>query len=141
MERIVRFVHHPRVVRVSQIAIGLILVWAGLAKVGDPRSFAEQVHNFRMVPMALENLVAITLPWIELLAGLALLTRARARAGAVIASGLMVAFTLGVAIAFARGLDIECGCFGTSDASRVGAVKLFENLVMLALALIGSQQR
>jgi uncharacterized membrane protein YphA (DoxX/SURF4 family) len=140
MERLMRLVHHPRVVRVSQIAIGVIFVWAGLAKIGDPRSFAEQVHNFRMVPVALENLVAITLPWVELVAGLALLTRARARAGAVIASVLMAAFTVGVAIALARGLDIECGCFGTSDASRVGAVKVVENLGMLALALVGSQR-
>jgi hypothetical protein len=47
-------------------------------------------------------------------------------------------FVFVVAAAVARGLDIECGCFGTSDASRVGTAKLIENVGLLALALIAS---
>ena len=140
MERLRELMGHPIFVRICQFVLGGLFVWAGLAKLGDPRSFADQVHNFRLVPVALENLVAMTLPWIELLAGLALITRLRARAGAATASILMAVFTLGVAIAFARGLDVECGCFGTADASRVGVLKLLENLGMLALGLVGSQR-
>jgi uncharacterized membrane protein YphA (DoxX/SURF4 family) len=140
IERLGKLLRHPIGVRVCRVALGVLFVWAGLAKLGDPLSFAEQVHNFRLVPVALENLVAMTLPWIELLAGLALMTRVQARAGAATASILMAAFTLGVAIAFARGLDVECGCFGTADASRVGVLKLLENLGMLALGLVGSQR-
>jgi uncharacterized membrane protein YphA (DoxX/SURF4 family) len=140
MERLRELLRHPIFVRICQFVLGGLFVWAGLAKLGDPHSFADQVHNFRLVPVALENVVAMTLPWIELLAGLALITRIRARAGAATASILMAAFTLGVAIAFARGLDVECGCFGTADASRVGVLKLVENLGMLALGLVGSQR-
>jgi hypothetical protein len=46
--------------------------------------------------------------------------------------------TLAVASAVTRGLDFECGCFGTSDASRVGPTKLLENLAMLAVAWIAT---
>ena len=129
---------HPATIRVCQLATGLIFAWAGLAKVGDPRGFAEQVHNFRMVPLALENLIAVILPWIEIVAALALIAGVRARAGAVTATGMLVVFTVGVIAALARGLDIECGCFGTGDASRVGGLKVLQNLGMIIVAWAGT---
>jgi hypothetical protein len=47
---------------------------------------------------------------------------------------LLVAFTAGVGLAMARGLDFECGCFGTSDHTRVGAFKLLQNIVWTVIA-------
>ena len=138
MDGMRRFFTSPLTIRVCQIAIGILMAWAGLAKIGDLRSFAEQLHNFRMMPVPLENLVAMSLPWVELLAALALIFGVRARAGAMLVTGLMVVFTVAVAAAMVRGLDIECGCFGTHDATRVGWVKIAQNLGMLALAWVGS---
>ena len=128
---------HPLVVRGSQIAIGVVFAWSGLAKLGDLHGFADQVHNFRMVPIFAENLVALSLPWIELVAALALILGIRARAGAVLVTGMLAVFTVAIIVALIRGLDIECGCFGTSDASRVGLVKIAENLGMLVVGWIG----
>ena len=127
-----------RTIRVSQILIGALFCVAALAKLGDLPAFAEQIHNFRLLPWGLENLSAILLPWIELVAGLALVLGVRPRSGGAVASALMAAFTLAVLIAMARGLDIECGCFGTGDATRVGLLKVLENSAMLALALLAS---
>lgn len=129
------------IVRGCQIATGLIFVLAALSKLGDLRSFALEIHNFRVVPIAMENLVAMTLPWIELVTALALIVGVRARAGAVVASLLLVVFTAAVAAALARGLDIECGCFGTADARAVGGRKLAENLGMVLVALAGCLRR
>lgn len=126
------------VIRACQLAIGLAFAVAALGKLGDLRSFALQLHNFRVVPIPLENLFALSLPWIELVAALALVLGIQARAGALVAAGLMAVFTVAVASALVRGLDIECGCFGTGDASRVGLVKVAQNLGMLALAAVGS---
>lgn len=126
----------PGVVRVAQIVTGLLLGWAALAKLGDLVRFAEQVHNFRVVPTAVENLIAMTLPWVELVAALALVLGVRARAGAVVATALLALFTAGVVSAVARGLDFECGCFGTSDATRVGWSKIAQNVAMLAVAAL-----
>jgi uncharacterized membrane protein YphA (DoxX/SURF4 family) len=139
MSAIARFLGHRRTVLLCQVAVGLVFLAAALAKIGDAASFARQVHHFRVVPFGLENLVGITLPWIELLAALAILLRLAPRSGSVVAAGLMVLFTAVVGAAVARGLDIECGCFGTADAARVGAAKLVENLGLLALAVIASR--
>jgi uncharacterized membrane protein YphA (DoxX/SURF4 family) len=117
------------------------MAWAGLAKIGDLHGFAEQLHNFRMMPIPLENLIAISLPWIELVAALALIFGVRARAGAMLSALLLTGFTTAVFVAMIRGLDIECGCFGTNDATRVGWGKIGQNLAMLALAVVGSVRR
>ena len=129
---------HPTLIRVCQIATGVLFAFAGLAKVGDPASFAAQVHNFRLVPVALENLVAMTLPWVEIVTALALVLGLRARAAAWLATASMAAFTVAVVLALVRGLDIECGCFGTADASRVGVMKVLQNVGFLAVAWVAS---
>jgi len=124
--------------RGAQRLLGLLFLYAALAKIVDVPGMAREVHNFRMVPLWSENLIAMTLPWIELLAGLALVLGVSPRAGAWVAGALLLAFTAGVAVAMARGLDITCGCFGTSSVTRVGWGKLAENAGMLVLAALGS---
>jgi uncharacterized membrane protein YphA (DoxX/SURF4 family) len=141
MEALRVFLTSPKTIRFSQVTIGILMAWAGLAKIGDLHGFAEQLHNFRMMPIPLENLIAISLPWIELVAALALIFGVRARAGAMLSALLLAGFTTAVFVAMMRGLDIECGCFGTNDATRVGWVKIGQNLAMLALAVVGSVRR
>jgi uncharacterized membrane protein YphA (DoxX/SURF4 family) len=125
-------------IRTAQVVIGVLLAVAALAKLGDVKAFALQVHNFRILPVALENLVAITLPWIELVAALALMLGVRARSGGYVATALMAVFTVAVVAAVARGLDFECGCFGTADSTRVGGTKIAQNLGMLAVACMSA---
>jgi uncharacterized membrane protein YphA (DoxX/SURF4 family) len=125
-------------VGLCRIGVGVVFVAAALAKIGEPSAFATQIHNFRLAPVALEHLVAVLLPWVELLAGLALVLHVRARSGAWLALGMMMFFTVAVALAVARGLDFECGCFGTADGTHVGTRKLLENLVLTGAALIAS---
>lgn len=132
------FLGKPGTLRVCQIVTGLLFLWAGLAKIGDLTAFAEQLHNYRIVPIWTENLLAMTVPWIEVVAGLALVVGVRARSGAVLATAMLAVFTVAVAAAWARGLDFECGCFGKASAGRIGAQKLLENLGMLALAGAGT---
>ncbi|NIM01056.1 MAG: DoxX family membrane protein [Acidobacteria bacterium] len=141
MKTLIEKLSHPLLVRLAGIAIGLVFVVAGLAKIGDMSTFATQVHNFRLTPVALENLVAMTLPWIEVVAGTALILGVRRRGAAWICAGLMVVFTLAVGQAAARGLDFECGCFGKGDASTVGVKKLIENVGLTVVALIATLRR
>jgi uncharacterized membrane protein YphA (DoxX/SURF4 family) len=132
---------HPTLVRLAGIVIGAVFVVAGLAKIGDPATFAAQVHNFRLTPIVLENLVAVILPWVELVAGTALIVGMRRRAAACICAALMILFTVAVAQAAARGLDFECGCFGKAGSSTVGLKKLVENGVLCGVALIATLRR
>jgi hypothetical protein len=128
----------PLARRLCQVGIGLIFVGSALAKIGDVGLFAEQLHNYRLVPLWSEHLLAMVIPWIELLTGLSLVLAIRPRSGAWLATGLLVAFTAAVGAAMARGLDFECGCFGSADATRIGVVKFAENTGMLVIAAIGS---
>lgn len=126
-------------IRGAQLGIGLLMGWAALAKLVDLPAFAHQIHNFQILPVPMENLVAMVLPWIELVAALSLVLGVRPRSGAVVTTGLMAVFTVAVAAALVRGLNIECGCFGTSSASRVGVAKLLQNLAMLAVAVVATR--
>jgi len=131
---------HRFTVGACRLVIAVVFAVAGLAKIGDPAAFAADIHNFRLVPIPLENLVAMTLPWIELLAAVALVGGVRARSAAILTAILMAVFTVAVALAAIRGLDIQCGCFGTADATRVGARKLVENTLLTAVSLLAAQQ-
>lgn len=138
MGALMSFLRQGWVVRLAQIGIGFVFVWAGLAKIGDVEAFADQIHNFRFWPVAGEHLLAMTLPWVELVAGGAMMLGVRARAGSIVNFVLMVIFTVAVAQAAARGLDIDCGCFGTSDAASVGFKKLAQNVGMTLAAFVAA---
>lgn len=141
MDALILPLRHPVVLGLTRIALGVVLLAAALAKIGDLPAMALQVHNYRLAPIWSENLVAIVLPWIELCTGMALVLGIRARAGAIVGLALMVLFTVAVGSAWARGLDFECGCFGKVGASHIGARKFAENIGLIALAFAASLPR
>jgi len=120
-----------------RFALGVVFIWAGLAKIGDPAGFAREMHHFRLLPVAFENIFAMVLPWIELVSGLALVTNALPRSAILILGALLVVFFIAILTAIIRNLDIACGCFGTSDAAKTGWVTLLRDAGFLALAVLG----
>ncbi len=135
---------HPTSRRIAQIVAGLIFLAAALPKIADLSGFAGSVHNFHLeavIPMAATNLLAMTIPWVELVAGLALVAGVRPRAGAIVYTALLTVFTLGVIQAMARGLSFDCGCFGRTGSATIGAKKLVENLAMMAVGVIAAVER
>lgn len=141
MKTLIDKLSHPNLVRLAGLFTGVVFIIAGLAKIGDMAAFATQVHNYRLAPVALENLIAMILPWIEVVAGVSLITGVRRRPAAWICAGLMIFFTIGVAQAAARGLNFECGCFGKADSSTIGVRKLLENVGLSVVALIATLRR
>jgi uncharacterized membrane protein YphA (DoxX/SURF4 family) len=105
-----------------------------LSYVPDMATFAQAVANYHVPPRALANLVAITLPWIELLAGGLLVVGIWKRASAWVITAMMVVFLAAIGWALAHGYDIRCGCFGTVDARKVGLTALAEDFMLLAMA-------
>jgi hypothetical protein len=81
------------------------------------------------------NLAAITLPWIEIVAGVFLVLGIWMRASAILLSALTLVFMVAIGSALARGLDIDCGCFGTVGGRRAGLVPLLEDMVLLLCGL------
>ena len=101
------------------------------------------VRAYRLLPEVAAQVVGAGLPMVEVLLGILLLVGAGVRAGAAISAVLMLAFLIGIGSAWARGLQIDCGCFGGggqagADATRylrdVGRDGLFLWLAVLVAA-------
>ena len=98
---------------VSRLVLGVIFALAGLAKLGLPFHMAESIRAYDMgLPPFLVDFMANVLPPIELGVGIWLLLGLFTRFSAGITAALMVVFTIAITQAWARGLDINCGCFG-----------------------------
>ncbi len=96
-----------------RLALAAVFFVAGALKAFDPAQFAIDVHNYQMLPRPLSVAVAFYLPWLEIVIGLALLARGKwERPALLLALGLLLIFGGALAAAWARGLDISCGCFG-----------------------------
>ena len=120
---------------IARLGLGGVFIFAGVLKIIDPAGFALNVANFRLAPHEWINLIAITLPWIEVLAGVLLIAGIWPQASALVIGGMTVVFLGAIGSAVARGLDIECGCFGTVSAKRVGLMSLVFDAVLLAAAI------
>ena len=103
------------VVPVLAVIIGLTFIYAGALKAWDPVKFATDISNFRILPWGLGVRLAFYLPWVEIVCGVALFI-GWMRAGAVsILTALTVVFIGATISAQARGIDLECGCFGAAS--------------------------
>ena len=109
---------HPWLTVRTQIALGLFFVVAALPKIADPPSFAHMVYNYRLLPGPLVNLASLTMPWAELLMGVALICGIWRRTAATLVGALLVVFIVAISINLLRGNAIDCGCFDVADAGK-----------------------
>jgi uncharacterized membrane protein YphA (DoxX/SURF4 family) len=135
---------HPAVHWVLGVALGAVFVYASLDKIAKPRDFARIVYHYQLIgpsehigPLA-PNLLAVTLPWVELVAGVLLITGVWRREAAIVTAAMLVVFVVAVGSALVRGIDIEnCGCFTVgAEGRRAGLMLLVSDLVMLVGAAV-----
>jgi uncharacterized membrane protein YphA (DoxX/SURF4 family) len=123
----------------ARILLGGVFVVAGLLKVPDPAAAVRAVRAYQLLPEGLVAPVAFGLPVIEIAVGLALLAGVFVRTAAIAAAVLLVVFLVGVGSAWARGLQIDCGCFGKGGAVAAGETaypaEVLRDLGLLFLAL------
>jgi uncharacterized membrane protein YphA (DoxX/SURF4 family) len=113
-----RWLTHPWLTIRVQLALGVFFVVASLPKIVDPPSFAHMIYNYRIVPGVLVNLAALTMPWIELFAGLALILGIWRGTARTIIAGLLLTFITAIGINLARHNPIDCGCFDVTAANK-----------------------
>ena len=105
-----------------RLVLGVLFVSAAYAKIRYPIFFAYSSVAYDILPESLVTLVAVTLPWVELLTGLALLLGVATRTCAAIALCLYTGFILSMFSALFRGLEVNCGCYAgwsPADWSKV----------------------
>ncbi|HET55350.1 MAG TPA: DoxX family membrane protein [Ignavibacteria bacterium] len=130
-----KYITNTYVLWVAKVFIGLIFVLSGIEKIADPSGFSDAIANYKLMPNFIINFFAISIPWIELVCGILLIFNQNIKENAFIYISLMSIFTIMVLIAVLRGLDIDCGCFGTQNVQAVGITKIIENLALIFLAV------
>lgn len=116
------------------LVLGGVFIWAGLLKLFDPLGFAESIANYRAFPHMLSFILALVLPWIEVICGVLLIIGLLRRSSAFLLSVLLVAFLVLIAVTIMRGIDIDCGCFGTFSR-KVDYTLILSDCVLLFLSL------
>lgn len=96
----------------ARLVIGGVWIWAGALKLGDSYQSVQAVRAYELLPESLVEPVGYLLPVLEVVVGVALVAGVLTRGAAVVSALLFVAFIIGIASAWARGLQIDCGCFG-----------------------------
>ncbi len=96
----------------ARLTLGVVLIVAGGLKVTSPANSARAVRAFQILPYDLAGYVGYALPVVEIVVGLLLVIGLFSRPAALVGGLLMLAFIIGIASAWRRGLAIDCGCFG-----------------------------
>ena len=130
----VTMIRSRRLLFLFRLIVGGFFDWAGALKIADPLSFAQSITNYQVFPHALAFLIALMLPWVEVLSGAFLIIGLCRRSSALLISLLLVGFIGLVALALARGIDTSCGCFG-SLSRRADFSLILTDAVLLVFAL------
>jgi uncharacterized membrane protein YphA (DoxX/SURF4 family) len=106
--------------RIVSLLLGALFVFAGVTKIVefqplgflDPMVFARDIDNYKILPWAMNVALALYLPWLEIICGLAVIFRRLYSGALVLLLALLIVFIGASFAAKARGIDITCGCFG-----------------------------
>jgi putative oxidoreductase len=122
--------------RILAVLAGAIFVYAGVVKALDPARFANDIANFKLLPWHATVLLALYLPWLEIICGAALIFK-RLVSGALLILGLLCLVFLGaLGLAKARGLDISCGCFGRMFIHSVSVSAMIDAGIFAVLLVL-----
>jgi uncharacterized membrane protein YphA (DoxX/SURF4 family) len=129
-----------------RLFVGGVFIYAGVMKAAATQDFATDIRHYSIIPWSdAVLLLAVYLPWLEIFAGLAVVFRRLHLGGLIAITGMMLIFTGALTSAWARGLDISCGCFGKEkEAIRTNFPKLLTRdlgLLAGALILLGAEWR
>ena len=127
---------NKNIIFLFRVIVGFVFIYASIHKIADPESFAKVIENYQVLPIFSINIVAITIPWIELVVGLFLIFGVLIKASSYIATFLMAFFSILVLLTIIRGIDISCGCFSSHTANPIGWQKFIENIILFIISLI-----
>ena len=121
-----------------RLVLGGVFIYASLDKIANPAEFAKAIGNYHVLPFGLENLLALFLPWLELLTGILLIVGIMVDGATILIISMNIVFIFAISQALARGISIECGCFSvsTEGGSNIGFQTILRDFVYLIMAFI-----
>lgn len=109
--------------------LAVLLVWAALGKIANLQEFHASVAAYRLpLPGAMTRMAVMVVPWLELLCGILLVAGTMRRAALLCTVGLCAIFVLATGQAWARGLEISCGCFKLDFLGEGAAKQALESV-------------
>ena len=131
-------VAQPWLTLLARLILGGVLFAAGALKIGSLQKSAMAVRAYELLPVSLANFLGYTLPWIEIGVGLLLIAGVAVRISGLIGAFTMLAFIIAIAQAWARGLSIDCGCFGGGGAIDPEDTKYLSEIIReIGLLILG----
>ena len=138
----IEFIKKYNLPLLARFILGAVFIYASLDKIADPVAFSTNIDNYHISPIAINNLAALILPWVELIIGLSLITGVFLDGASILTIGLLAFFIFIITQAYMRGISLECGCFKTAVDPSLGDLKqemlwrIFEDILFLVLAII-----
>jgi uncharacterized membrane protein YphA (DoxX/SURF4 family) len=130
----------PWVGVIARLVLGGVWIYAGAIKLPDPEASISAVRAYQLLPLSVADGVGRLLPMLEVVIGTCLLVGLLTRVSAVISAVLQVAFIVGIASVWSRGIAISCGCFGDGgpdpDAFSKYPWEIARDVGLLALSLL-----
>ena len=124
----------------SRLVVGVVWIWAGLIKLPDPAASVTAVRAYQLLPASAAEAVGRALPMVEVVVGVCLVVGLLTRISAAVSALLQIAFIIGIASVWARGISINCGCFGDGgvdpDAISKYPWEIARDVVLLAASLL-----
>ena len=119
-----------------RVSLGIVFIWASWEKILQPAGFASVIDNYRLLPQSILGGVAVVLPWIELLCGIALILGKYVKGSLLVVNLLLIVFAAALITNAVRGIDVDCGCFSvTAQANGSVYLDIFRDLVLLVIGL------
>ena len=136
MSNIEKVISNKYLVFGARLILGAVFIYASLEKIQNPAGFAQAIYNYRMVPEALINIMAIVLPWLELICGILIIVGVFVRGSALLIGAMLAVFIVALSSAILRGLDISCGCFTLEGGRGIAGKTLVEDILLMVCVVI-----
>jgi putative oxidoreductase len=138
-DKLKKILGSPLLQVLARMALGGIFIYASLDKIAQPMQFTRVIESYKILPLSLLTLPALILPWVELFAGICLVSGLCVRSAAMVLSALLVFFILALGVNVIRGITrISCGCFSNSigDSENIYVLIVRDLLIMIPGLLI-----
>lgn len=118
-----------------RLFVGVVFIYASIYKIAEPELFAKSISYYKAVPIELVNIMAIIMPWLELLTGVLLVLGVFSKSNSFLIAVMLVIFIAATTQALVRGIDIACGCFRSEGGEKVGIGLLLRNAIWFFMCL------